>query len=40
MSKKTRQTIIMLAAKGLFTWEIAKEVGVSEAAVVKVLRRD
>lgn len=40
MSKKTRQTIIMLAAKGLFTWEIAKEVGVSESAVVRVLRRD
>lgn len=40
MSKQTKRTIYMLAAKGLFTWEIAKEVGVSEAAVVKVLRRD
>lgn len=40
MSKKTRQTIIMLAAKGLFTWEIAKELKISEVEVIKVLRKD
>lgn len=40
MDKQMKKTIYMLAAKGLFTFEIAKELGISEATVVRVLRKD
>lgn len=40
MSKQMKRTIYMLAAKGLFTWEIAKELKISEVEVIKVLRKD